>query len=116
MRKLTFVPGVRPRRSRCSLPGQPCPFRRRQPGTHENVSSSFRRHRRWRRPDGAGDPGHHRENRLMKQPMIVITRRATGAEGFLDVKEAKVIRTRSSSPVESFTTPLATNTRSTGAT
>jgi tripartite-type tricarboxylate transporter receptor subunit TctC len=52
------------------------------------------------------------KNRLMKQPMIVINKAGgAGAEGFLDVKEAKgdpnkIIITLSNL----FTTPLATNT------
>src|SRR5882672_7695002 len=52
------------------------------------------------------------KNRLMKQPMVVVNKAGgAGAEGFLDVKEAKgdphkIIITLSNL----FTTPLATNT------
>src|SRR6266498_4483234 len=52
------------------------------------------------------------KNKLMKQPMVVINKAGgAGAEGFLDVKEAKgdphkIIITLSNL----FTTPLATNT------
>jgi len=77
MRKLTVRPWSKTAALACSLRGQPCPFRRRQPGTHENGGvHRSRRHRRWRRPDGAVIQGIIAKNRLMKQPMIVITRRA----------------------------------------